>query len=100
MFLGVDSPLFSAIVLFKNQPFAQVFGGSLERSGSLERMEMEVTPTIVSVLQVGLQTRRFPKDPWKEWKWKLPLESCALLFPHKTTALLEALAAAPAAPAP
>ena len=28
---GVDSPFFSAIVLFKNQPFPQGFGGFLER---------------------------------------------------------------------
>ena len=29
--LGVDSPFFSAIVLFKNQPLPQGFGGFLER---------------------------------------------------------------------
>ena len=43
--LGVDSPFFSAIVLFNSQPFPHnVFGGLVERSGSLERMQLEVTP--------------------------------------------------------
>ena len=37
--LGFDSLLFSAIVLFKSQPFpTRVFGGVLERFGSLGRM--------------------------------------------------------------
>ena len=36
--LGVDSPLFSAIVLFKHQPCSLGFGGFLEGFGSLERM--------------------------------------------------------------
>ena len=44
--LGVDSPLFSAIVLSKNQPFCQGFCWWFPRK----------------------------KDPWKEWKWKVPLE--------------------------
>ena len=42
IFLGVVSPFFSAIILFKNLPFPRVFG------------------------------RFAKKDPWKEWKWKLP----------------------------
>ena len=41
---GVDSPFFSAIVLFKNQPFPAFWWLSRK------------------------------KDPWKEWKWKLALE--------------------------
>ena len=41
-FLGVDSPLFSAIVLFKNQTFPRVFGGFLERR--VPGKNGEVTP--------------------------------------------------------
>ena len=45
MFLGVDSPFISAIVLFKNQPFPQgSWWFSRKKEGSLERMEMEATP--------------------------------------------------------
>ena len=40
--LGVDSPFFSTIVLFKNLPFPWVSEGFLE--GFLETMEMEATP--------------------------------------------------------
>ena len=38
--LGVDSPLVSAILLFKDQPFPPIFFGCgvLERFGSLERI--------------------------------------------------------------
>ena len=43
-FLAVDSPFFSAIVLFKtDRHFPRVFGG-FQKEGSLERMEMEATP--------------------------------------------------------
>ena len=42
--LGVDSPFFSTIVLFKNRLFPLGFDGFLKRFGSLERMEMEGTP--------------------------------------------------------
>ena len=47
--LEVDSPFFfSAIVLFTNRIHSpRVFGGFLERSGSLDRMEMEVTPRCI-----------------------------------------------------
>ena len=49
MSLGVDFPFFSTIVLSKNQPFSLGF-------------------------------RRFSRkiriDPWKEWKWKVPLDMC------------------------
>ena len=53
--LAVDSPFFSAIVLFKtDRHFPRVFGGFPERFGSLERMEIEVTPRIW----------RFQAAPW------------------------------------
>ena len=53
--LGVDSPFFPAIVLFKNQPFPGVLGGFLERTNSLERMEMEVTPSKTAHRSVAFQ---------------------------------------------
>ena len=40
--LGVDSPLFSAIVLFKTRHFPRVFGGFLERR--IPGKNGEVTP--------------------------------------------------------
>ena len=43
-FLGVDSPFFSTIVLFKDRSLCPwVLDGFLKRSGSLERMELEGT---------------------------------------------------------
>ena len=39
---GFDSPFFSAIVIFKNQPFSTVFGGFLERR--IPGKNGEVTP--------------------------------------------------------
>ena len=44
---GVDSPFFSAIVLFKNQPFPGVFGGFLERT--IPGKNGEVTPRGIPV---------------------------------------------------
>ena len=43
--LGVDSPFFSTIVLSTNRPLSLGFKGGFSR-----------------------------KDPWKEWKWEVPLE--------------------------
>ena len=43
--LGVASPFFPAIVLFNNQPFPRVFGGFLERFGSLEVTPRRVSPS-------------------------------------------------------
>ena len=49
----IPFPFFSAIVLFENPiHFPRVFGGFIERSGSLG----------------------------SEWKWKLPLEQCGPSF--------------------
>ena len=49
--LGVDSPFFSTIVLVKNRLFPGVFDGLLKRSGSPERMELEVTPRIPALVR-------------------------------------------------
>ena len=49
-FLGVDSPLLSTIVLFKNQLFPSCLFFFFLRK----------------------------KDAWKEWKWKLPLDFFAM----------------------
>ena len=48
----MDSPLFLAILLFKNRsPFPQVvFGSFLDTVGSLERMEKEVTPRLLGLM--------------------------------------------------
>ena len=73
--LGVDSPFFSAIVLFKNQPFPRVFGGFLERFGSLERLELEVTP--------GSNPRVFPGSsrPWLGRTRRRRLAGSCLFWP-------------------
>ena len=56
---GVDSPFFSAIVLVKNRiHFPGVFAGFLERFGSLERMDMEVTPREAVMLTDNEATHR------------------------------------------
>ena len=56
VFLGVDSPFFSIIVLFKNRIFfLWVFDDFLKDS-----------------------------DPWKEWKWKAPLEYLLFAFSEQT----------------
>ena len=51
MFLGVDSPFFSTIVIFKHRSLFPLgfLNGFLKRFG-LERMEMEGTPRMLSVL--------------------------------------------------
>ena len=50
--LGVDSPFFSAIVLFKNRPFPQNLLGFLERFLFLKRTEMEATPRKVVIFKL------------------------------------------------
>ena len=59
---GVDFPFFSTIVLFKNQLFLWGSDGFLERSGSLERMEMEVSPRTT----VDGRNPAPPNKPWHD----------------------------------
>ena len=53
IYLGVDSPFFSTIVLVKTQLFPWIFDGFLKRLGSLERMEMGQVPPECPVLFGG-----------------------------------------------
>ena len=43
--LEINSPVFSAIVLFENQPFPRVLFVVFQKEGSLGRMELEATPS-------------------------------------------------------
>ena len=55
LIIGVSSPFFSAVVLSKtDRHFPRVFGSCLERSGSVERMETEATPRIISGVPCNL----------------------------------------------
>ena len=66
MILGVSSPFFSAIVLFKNQQFRRVFGGFLERFGFV-RMDMEVTPRVIAYKKHPTSLRRAAEGTGSHW---------------------------------
>ena len=57
--LGVDSPFFSAIVLFKNQPFLRMFGGFLEK---------RIPPRNLALLRLSFGPEMPPRVELRNWR--------------------------------
>ena len=75
---GLIPHSFSTIVLFQNQAFSKGFWRLSRKKDPWNEWKWKLPLELFQFSKLDSKTRRFPKDPWNEWKWKLPLGS---LFP-------------------